>query len=56
LIIAAERDESIPRTSTEALAAHFRSGVVTLKTVAGAGHSSISASPEYVRMLAEVPP
>jgi len=56
LIIAAEGDESIPRTSTEALAAQFRSGVATLKMVAGADHNSISASPEYVRMLAEAPP
>ncbi len=54
LIMAAENDESIPRASTEALAARFKAGVATLKVVAGAGHNSISASPEYARMLADV--
>jgi hypothetical protein len=55
LIIAAEDDESIPRASTEALVAHFRGGVATLKVVAGADHNSISESAEYTRLLAEVP-
>ena len=53
LVIAAEHDETIPRASTEALVAHFQGGVATLKVVAGAGHNSISAGPEYARMLAE---
>ena len=53
LVIAAEDDEVIPRASTQALVAHFQAGVATLKVVAGAGHNTISASPEYSRMLAE---
>jgi pimeloyl-ACP methyl ester carboxylesterase len=53
LVIAAEDDEVIPQASTQALVAHFPAGVATLKVVAGAGHNTISASPEYARMLAE---
>jgi hypothetical protein len=53
LIIAAERDEVVPRASTEALVAHFKAGVATLKIVAGAGHNSIVESAEYKRLLAE---
>jgi len=51
LIIAAERDEVIPRESTEALYAHFHAGVATLRVVAGAGHNTISESPEYTSLL-----
>jgi pimeloyl-ACP methyl ester carboxylesterase len=55
LIIAAERDEVVPRASTEALVAHFKAGVATLKIVAGVGHNSIAGSAEYARLLAEAP-
>lgn len=51
LLIAAEHDEIIPSTSTEALLGHFRSGVAALKVVAGAGHNTISESPDYLPLL-----
>ncbi len=51
LIVAAERDEVIPRTSTEALYERFHAGVATLRVVAGAGHNTISESPEYAHIL-----
>jgi pimeloyl-ACP methyl ester carboxylesterase len=55
LVVAAERDEVIPRTSTEALYARFHTGVVTLRIVAGTSHNIISESPEYVPLLKGVP-
>jgi uncharacterized protein len=51
LVIAAERDEVIPRSSTEALYARFHAGVATLRVVAGAGHNTISESPAYISLL-----
>jgi uncharacterized protein len=51
LVIAAEHDETIPRDSTEALCARFRSGVATFKVVAGTGHNTISESPQYMALL-----
>ena len=51
LIVAAERDEVIPRTSTEALYARFHAGVATLRVVAGASHNTISESPEYAPLF-----
>lgn len=55
LVIAAENDEVIPRASTEALYWRFRSGVASLKVVAGAGHNTISESSEYMPLLRGVP-
>ena len=55
LVVAAERDEVIPRTSTEALYARFHTGVATLRVVAGANHNTISESPEYAPLLKGVP-
>lgn len=54
-LIAAERDEIIPRASTEALLKRFRAGVATLKVVPRAGHNTISERPEYIAMLKGVP-
>ena len=51
LVIAAERDEIIPRASTERLLAHFAPGVATLKVIANADHNSVSAQPEYGPIL-----
>jgi pimeloyl-ACP methyl ester carboxylesterase len=51
LIVAAEHDKVIPRTSTEALYARFHTGVATLRVVAGASHNTISESPEYAPLL-----
>jgi len=55
LVIAAEHDEVIPRASTEALYARFRSGVASLSVVAGASHNTISESPEYTALLRGAP-
>jgi pimeloyl-ACP methyl ester carboxylesterase len=51
LLVAAEHDEIIPRASTELLVTRFRRGVAALKVVAGAGHNTISESPEYIPLL-----
>lgn len=51
LIVAAERDEVIPRTNTETLYSRFHAGVATLRVVAGASHNTISDSPEYAPLL-----
>lgn len=51
LLIAAEQDEIIPRSSTEALYRHFAPGVATLKVIPGKGHNSISESPAYLPLL-----
>jgi hypothetical protein len=50
LLIAAERDEVIPRASTERLLARFRPGVATLRVVAG-DHNSVSEQPDYGPIL-----
>lgn len=55
LVIAAEHDEVIPRTRSEALYKHFRAGVASFKVVPGTGHNSISDSPEYMPLLKGVP-
>jgi pimeloyl-ACP methyl ester carboxylesterase len=51
LLIAAEHDEVIPRSSTERLFTHFAKGVASLKVIPGTGHNSISESPEYLKVL-----
>jgi hypothetical protein len=51
LVVAAEHDEVIPRTSTDALYKHFRNGISTIKVLAGTGHNSISDSPDYLQLL-----
>lgn len=55
LVVAAEHDEVIPRSNTEALYKHFRAGVASFKVVAGTSHNTISENPEYMRLLAGVP-
>jgi pimeloyl-ACP methyl ester carboxylesterase len=50
LLIAADRDEVIPRASTERLLARFRPGVATLRVVAG-DHNSVSEQPDYGPIL-----
>ena len=54
LVIAAARDEVIPRASTERLLARFRPGVATLRVVAG-DHNSVSEQPEYGPILGGSP-
>ena len=51
LLIAAEHDEVIPRSSTETLFAHFTPGVARLEVVPGEGHNSIAASPRFLELL-----
>ena len=51
LLIAAERDEVIPRASTDRLHGRFGGGVATLDVIAGADHNFGDSHPEYVRLL-----
>jgi len=51
LLLAAEQDDIIPRSSTEALYRHFAQGVAVLKVIPGVGHNSISASPAYLELI-----
>lgn len=51
LLVAAEQDEVIPLSSTEALYRHFPPGVATLKVIPDQGHNSISESPAYLPLL-----
>jgi uncharacterized protein len=50
-LIAAQNDEVIPRASTEALYKHFPRSLATLIVIPGAGHNTISESPEYIPAL-----
>lgn len=50
-IIQAERDEVIPRASTEALARRFAPGVASLTVVPGTGHNTVSTHPLYGELL-----
>ena len=50
LVIAADRDEVIPRASTDRLLARFRPGVATLHVIAG-DHNSVSEQPDYGPIL-----
>lgn len=50
-LVAAERDEVIPRSSTERLHRRFAPGVATLTVIPGAGHNTLSNSPVYVEAL-----
>ena len=51
LLMAAEHDEVIARSSTQRLFQHFAPGVAVLRVVPGVGHNSISASPDYLKLL-----
>ena len=51
LIIAAADDEVIPRSSTEGLRDRFRGGVARYIVIPGAGHNSVSDSPNYFALL-----
>lgn len=51
VLIVAEEDEIVPRQSAEDLLARFAPGVAEMKIVAGAGHNTISRSPDYIRLL-----
>jgi pimeloyl-ACP methyl ester carboxylesterase len=51
LLIAAEHDEVIPRSSTERLFAHFAKGVASLQVIPRTGHNTISGSPRYLATI-----
>ena len=51
LIIVAERDEVIPRWSTEQLYARFPKGAATITVIPGGGHNTLSESPLYLEAL-----
>lgn len=51
LIMAADRDEIIPRASTELLLSRFKTGLASLEVLPGTGHNTISSSPEYMPLL-----
>lgn len=51
LILAAERDEVVPRASTLRLYERFAPGIATWKVMAGTGHNTISDSPAYTDAL-----
>ena len=55
LLLAADRDEVIPRARTEALHRSFRPGVATLKVLPRTSHNTISESPEYLPLLKGAP-
>ncbi len=46
-LIAAERDEVIPRASTELLFTRFAKGIATLEVLPGTGHNTVEQSPRY---------
>jgi len=52
LILAADQDELIPRTNTEALLARFPAGVAQFKVLSGTGHNTIGGHPAYAAALA----
>lgn len=52
-IIAAEHDEIVPRRSTEALWRSFPAGLAELRVVGGAGHNSVSRSPDFIGSLSD---
>ena len=52
-ILAAERDEIIPRASTERLRDAFRPGVATYVVLPDVGHNTVSLDPDYYRLLLE---
>jgi pimeloyl-ACP methyl ester carboxylesterase len=51
LLIAAQRDEVIPRSSTEALLASFRPGVASLVVLPVFSHNGMEECPAYLTLL-----
>jgi uncharacterized protein len=51
VLIVAEEDEIVPRKSAEELLARFVPGVAEMKIISGAGHNTISISPDYIPLL-----
>ncbi|MEO8129614.1 MAG: alpha/beta fold hydrolase [Bryobacteraceae bacterium] len=53
LIVTAERDEIIPRASTELLRTRFSNAPVAFVVIPGAGHNAISDSADYLPLLSK---
>ncbi|MHC8314607.1 alpha/beta hydrolase [Pseudomonas sp. LB3P31] len=53
LLLAAEHDEVVPRSSTQRLFEHFSPGVAALRVIPGVGHNSISDSADYLKLLGD---
>jgi uncharacterized protein len=54
-LIAAQNDEVIPLSSTEALLKQLRPALANLVIIAGVGHNTISDSPQYIPLLRGTP-
>jgi pimeloyl-ACP methyl ester carboxylesterase len=54
-IIAAERDEIVPRASSELLRSRFKTGLASFEVIPGVGHNDISESPQYMPLLQRSP-
>jgi pimeloyl-ACP methyl ester carboxylesterase len=55
LLVAAEYDEVIPRSSTNLLYKHLPKSLATLIVVPNAGHNTISDTPDYIQLLRRTP-
>jgi pimeloyl-ACP methyl ester carboxylesterase len=53
LVVIAERDEIVPRKSTDALVSAFPYSVVKVKTIPDVGHNFSAMSPDYLQALRE---
>ena len=51
LLIAAEWDEVIPKSSTDRLFERFEKGMATLEVIPGTNHNNISSNPRYLPMI-----
>lgn len=51
LVVIAEHDEIVPPAHSRDLAAAFDRGLARVETIAGTGHNTIGASPDYGRSL-----
>ena len=54
-LIAAERDEVIPRASTALLQTRFAKGIASLEVLPGTGHNTVEQSPRYWAALKGLP-
>ncbi|GAB3367710.1 alpha/beta hydrolase [Massilia agri] len=52
LLLVAGNDELIPRDSADQLLTRFSPNVATMRVIDGAGHNTISNSPDYIKALA----
>jgi len=51
LLISAEHDEVIPRSSTELLHTRFTPGLARLEVLPGTSHNTISMNPRYLQLI-----